>query len=29
VAKKIAGRPGALEWDVILQGPGETVFFDV
>jgi protocatechuate 3,4-dioxygenase alpha subunit len=29
VAKKIDGRPGALEWDVILQGPAETVFFDV
>jgi protocatechuate 3,4-dioxygenase alpha subunit len=29
VAKKIAGRPGVLEWNVILQGPGETVFFDV
>jgi protocatechuate 3,4-dioxygenase alpha subunit len=29
VAKRIAGRPGALEWDVILQGPRETVFFDV
>jgi protocatechuate 3,4-dioxygenase alpha subunit len=29
VAKKIAIRPGVLEWDVILQGPGETVFFDV
>jgi len=29
VAKRIAGRPGVLAWDVILQGPGETVFFDV
>jgi len=29
IAKKIDGRPGALEWNVILQGPGETVFFDV
>ena len=28
VAKPIAGRAGALRWDVILQGGGETVFFD-
>ncbi len=28
IAKKIDGHPGALEWNVILQGPGETVFFD-
>ena len=28
IAKQIDGRPGALEWDVILQGPSETVFFD-
>ena len=28
IAKQIDGRPGALEWDVILQGPNETVFFD-
>jgi protocatechuate 3,4-dioxygenase alpha subunit len=28
VAKPIAGRAGALRWDVILQGTGETVFFD-
>jgi protocatechuate 3,4-dioxygenase, alpha subunit len=28
VAKKIPGQVGALEWNVILQGPGETVFFD-
>ena len=27
VAKKSA--PGQLEWNVILQGPGETVFFDI
>jgi len=27
-AKQIDGRPGAFEWNVILQGPGETVFFD-
>jgi protocatechuate 3,4-dioxygenase alpha subunit len=29
IAKKIAGRTGALEWDVKLQGERETVFFDV
>ncbi|MGC1617372.1 MAG: protocatechuate 3,4-dioxygenase subunit alpha [Candidatus Acidiferrum sp.] len=29
IAKKIDGRPGALEWNLILQGAGETVFFDV
>ena len=29
IARKIDGRPGALEWNVILQGAGETVFFDV
>jgi protocatechuate 3,4-dioxygenase alpha subunit len=28
VAKRIAGRKSALEWNVILQGRGETVFFD-
>jgi protocatechuate 3,4-dioxygenase alpha subunit len=28
VARPIAGRAGALRWDVILQGAGETVFFD-
>lgn len=28
IAIKIDGRPGSLEWNVILQGPGETVFFD-
>lgn len=28
IAKQIAGQPGTLEWNVILQGPGETVFFD-
>ena len=28
VAKRIAGRKGLLEWNVILQGRGETVFFD-
>jgi protocatechuate 3,4-dioxygenase alpha subunit len=29
IARKIEGRAGALEWNVILQGVGETVFFDV
>ena len=29
IARKIDGRSEALEWNVILQGPGETVFFDV
>jgi protocatechuate 3,4-dioxygenase alpha subunit len=28
IAKKIA-KPGSLEWNVVLQGDGETVFFDV
>jgi protocatechuate 3,4-dioxygenase, alpha subunit len=28
IAKKVTGKSGALEWNVILQGPGETVFFD-
>ncbi|MGB0035952.1 MAG: protocatechuate 3,4-dioxygenase subunit alpha [Candidatus Acidiferrales bacterium] len=28
IAKKIAGQPGALEWNVNLQGREETVFFD-
>ena len=29
IARKIEGHPDALEWNVILQGPGETVFFDI
>lgn len=29
IAKKTAGAPGALEWNVVLQGPHETVFFDL
>jgi len=29
IAKKIDGRAGALEWNVIMQGLGETVFFAV
>ena len=28
VANKVVGRDGVLEWNVILQGEGETVFFD-
>ena len=28
IAKKKAGKAGALEWNVILQGSDETVFFD-
>lgn len=28
IAKKAAGQSDALEWNVILQGPEETVFFD-
>jgi len=29
IAKKVAGQAGVLEWNVILQGAGETVFFDI
>ena len=29
IANKIEGRAGALEWNIVLQGPNETVFFDV
>jgi protocatechuate 3,4-dioxygenase, alpha subunit len=29
IAKKAAGAPGTLEWNVVLQGPDETVFFDL
>ncbi|MGC1484026.1 MAG: protocatechuate 3,4-dioxygenase subunit alpha [Candidatus Acidiferrum sp.] len=29
IARKVEGRTGELEWDVRLQGLGETVFFDV
>ena len=29
IAKKVAGQSGLLEWNVILQGAGETVFFDI
>lgn len=28
IAREIAGKPGELEWEVILQGANETVFFD-
>ena len=28
VARRLPGRVGLLEWDVVLQGPDETVFFD-
>jgi protocatechuate 3,4-dioxygenase alpha subunit len=29
IAKKTAGGSGTLEWNVVLQGPDETVFFDL
>jgi protocatechuate 3,4-dioxygenase alpha subunit len=29
IARKTAASPGTLEWNVVLQGPDETVFFDV
>lgn len=29
IARKNANEAGTLEWDVILQGPAETVFFDI
>lgn len=29
VARPVAGKPGVLAWDVILQGPQETVFFEL
>jgi protocatechuate 3,4-dioxygenase, alpha subunit len=29
IAKKTAGGAGTLQWNVVLQGPDETVFFDV
>jgi protocatechuate 3,4-dioxygenase alpha subunit len=29
IAKKTAGGSGSLEWNVILQGPEETVFFEL
>jgi len=29
IAKPVAGKASVLEWNVILQGAGETVFFDL
>lgn len=29
IAKSVAGRTGKLEWNVVLQGENETVFFDI
>ena len=29
IAKKNVNQIGTLEWNVILQGPDETVFFDI
>lgn len=29
IARQNASDPGLLEWDVVLQGPAETVFFDL
>jgi len=29
IAKRIAGHPGAFEWNVVLQGADETVFFEL
>jgi protocatechuate 3,4-dioxygenase alpha subunit len=29
IAKNVAGRAGTLEWNVVLQGENETVFFDI
>ena len=29
IAKKTVGGSGSLEWNVVLQGPEETVFFDL
>jgi protocatechuate 3,4-dioxygenase, alpha subunit len=28
IARKAPGMNGLLKWDVVMQGPGETVFFD-
>jgi protocatechuate 3,4-dioxygenase alpha subunit len=28
IARNAPGMDGLLKWDVIMQGPGETVFFD-
>ena len=29
IAKKMVGAAGSLEWNVVLQGQGETVFFEI
>jgi protocatechuate 3,4-dioxygenase alpha subunit len=29
IAKRTAGAPGTLEWNILLQAPDETVFFDL
>lgn len=29
IATKAGGKAGALEWNIVLQGQGETVFFDL
>jgi protocatechuate 3,4-dioxygenase, alpha subunit len=29
IARHVNGRPGVLEWNVALQGPDETVFFEL
>jgi len=29
IAKRVEGRAGALDWNIVLQGVNETVFFDV
>jgi protocatechuate 3,4-dioxygenase alpha subunit len=29
IAKRMTGAAGALEWNVVLQGEGETVFFEI
>jgi protocatechuate 3,4-dioxygenase alpha subunit len=28
IARRVPGVEGLMRWDVIMQGPGETVFFD-
>jgi len=28
IAKRVSGKRGELEWNIVLQGEGETVFFD-
>ena len=28
IAKPVAGENGALEWNIVVQGKDETVFFD-